>query len=71
MRQEGLNFEISDLPLVEELSEQAASTISGGLYKKPLSQASMSGLASADGEPVTVYVDGVCVNSITTGFYPR
>lgn len=59
------------LPLVEELSDEAASIISGGRFKKPLSQNTRPGLMSADGEPVSVYVDGVLVNSVTTGYYPR
>lgn len=70
MKKELTSINISDLPLVEDISDEAASAISGGLYKRPFSRPSTERLSSPDGEPVAVYVDGVLVNSVTTGYYP-
>jgi bacteriocin-like protein len=70
--EEHLNkIDISDLTPLEELSDEALSTISGGRYKKPLSEHGTVGLSTPDGDPIDVYVDGVRVNSVTTGYYPR
>ncbi len=71
MKKELINAEISNLPPVEELSDEALSAIAGGRYKKLLSETSTVGLSSPDGDPIDVYVDGVRVNSVATGYYPR
>ncbi|OUL32691.1 hypothetical protein BV372_18635 [Nostoc sp. T09] len=71
MKKELNSTDISNLPPVEELSDAALSNISGGRYKKPLSQTSTVGLSTPDGDPVDVYVDGVRVNSVETGYYPK
>jgi hypothetical protein len=56
----------SENSLIEELSDESASAISGGRIK--LQTVSNPGLSTPDGEPVTVYIDGVRVNSVSTGY---
>lgn len=63
---------IKDLPEIMELDRKSMSNVHGGRMKLPFQRASVDSLlTSADGEPVSVYVDGVLVNSVTTGFAPR
>lgn len=60
---------IKDLPSSEELDRDAMLSKQGGMRKLPLQHTSTSGLlTSPDGEPVSVYVDGVLVNSVTDGY---
>ncbi|OUL20703.1 hypothetical protein [Nostoc sp. 106C] len=64
MKEELANIAISDLPLqLEELSDEAASVISGGMMKSPL-QKNKSILLTPDGEAVTVNVNGSPVTSV-------
>jgi hypothetical protein len=60
---------INDLEHTEELDHEAMAGTQGGMRKLPFQSASTSGLlTSPDGEPVSVYVDGVLVNSVTDGY---
>ncbi|WP_136419225.1 MULTISPECIES: hypothetical protein [Oxalobacteraceae] len=60
---------IKDLSKTEELDREAMADVHGGRMKLPLQHASTGGLlTSPDGEPVSVYVDGVLVNSVTDGY---
>jgi hypothetical protein len=60
---------INDLALNEKLDRTAMAAVHGGMMKLPFQRASTSGLlTSPDGEPVSVYVDGVLVNSVTDGY---
>lgn len=64
MKKELASIPISDLPLqLEELSDEAASTISGGMMKSPL-QMDKTILLTPDGEAVTINVDGVSITSV-------
>ena len=63
------SLKISELSLREELSDEAATAISGGRFKKPWETVVNPGLSSVDGDPVQVYVDGIRVNSVSTGYY--
>lgn len=57
---------------LSELSSQECAVVAGGMMKLPFQRASASNLlTSPDGEPVSVYVDGVLTNSVSTGFAPR
>ena len=52
-----------------ELSAQEWAAVAGGRYKLPFQHASTGNLLmSPDGEPVSVYVDGVLINSVADGF---
>lgn len=63
---------IKDLPVAEDLDRTALAAVRGGMMKLPFQRESVSNLlTSADGEPVSVYVDGLLVNSVTTGYAPR
>ncbi|HJV73551.1 MAG TPA: hypothetical protein VJ654_04970 [Noviherbaspirillum sp.] len=63
---------ITDLPVTEELNNDAMAAVQGGMMKLPFQRASTGDLlTSPDGEPVSVYVDGLLVNSVTTGYAPR
>ena len=63
---------IKDLPHSEELDEKALRAIHGGRMKLPFQRYSTEDLlTNATGDPVTVIVDGVVVNSVTTGYAPR
>jgi hypothetical protein len=60
---------IKDIERNEELSHEAMAYKHGGMRKLPFQHISTSGLlTSPDGEPVSVYVDGVLVNSVTDGY---
>ncbi|HJV71473.1 hypothetical protein [Ideonella sp.] len=60
---------IKDLPETRQLSHDAMSNVHGGRMKLPFQRTSTNGLlTSPDGEPVSVYVDGVLVNSVTDGY---
>jgi hypothetical protein len=64
------SLKINNISLIEELSDEAATAISGGRAKLPWETYDKApGLTSADGEPVQVYVDGVHVNSVSTGYF--
>jgi hypothetical protein len=66
------NLTIKDLSKTEELDHEAMAAVHGGRMKLPFQKASIGGLLmTPDGEPVTVIVDGVVVNSVTTGFAPK
>lgn len=62
-------LKINSIPLIEELSNDAATAILGGRFKKPFETVVNPGLSSVDGDPVQVYVDGILVNSVTTGYF--
>ncbi|GAB3541662.1 hypothetical protein GCM10027343_12470 [Noviherbaspirillum agri] len=63
---------IKDLPRNEELDRAARKAIRGGMMKLPFQRYSADSLLTTpDGDPVSVYVDGVLVNSVTTGYAPR
>lgn len=63
---------IKDLPHNEELDRAARKAIRGGMMKLPFQRYSVDSLLTTpDGDPVSVYVDGVLVNSVTTGYAPR
>ncbi|MBE9168612.1 hypothetical protein IQ238_14210 [Pleurocapsales cyanobacterium LEGE 06147] len=65
------SLKISELSLIEELSDESAAAISGGrinlnqfqTFSEPLPK-----LITSDGDPIDVYIDGVRVNSVDTGF---
>ena len=60
---------IKDLPVTEQLDRKAMAAVQGGMRKLPFQRASTNDLlTSPDGEPVSVYVDGVLVNSVTDGY---
>ncbi len=60
---------IKDLPRSDELDRKAMKAVRGGMMKLPFQRASTSGLLTTpDGDPVSVYVDGVLVNSVTDGY---
>ncbi|MGZ3237348.1 MAG: hypothetical protein ACXU8A_08225 [Burkholderiaceae bacterium] len=60
---------IKDLELIEELDRKAMAAMHGGMRKLPFQRVSSSDLlTSPDGEPVSVYVDGVLTNSVTDGY---
>jgi hypothetical protein len=66
------NIVIHDLDESKELDAKAMSKISGGRMKLPGRQVATGNfLATPDGEPIDVYVDGVLTNSVTTGYAPR
>jgi hypothetical protein len=63
---------IKDLPAAEELDCKALAAVRGGMMKRPFQRVSIGDLLTTpDGDPVSVYVDGVLVNSVTTGYAPR
>ena len=52
-----------------DLSTEQCAAVAGGRMKLPFQNVSPSQLlTSADGEPVSVYVDGVLVNSVVPAF---
>lgn len=60
---------IKDLPDAKELDRDAMRVVHGGMRKLPFQRASVGNLlTSPDGEPVSVYVDGVLINSVTDGY---
>lgn len=63
---------VKDLPRNDELDRAARKAICGGMMKLPFQRVSVDSLLTTpDGDPVSVYVDGVLVNSVTTGYAPR
>lgn len=63
---------IKDLAITEELDRDAMTIIHGGRMKLPFQRHSPQDLLTTpDGNPVSVYVDGVLINSVTTGYAPR
>jgi hypothetical protein len=59
----------SGVPAQVELSAQDCTAVSGGMMKLPGQTVSPGSLlTSPDGEPVSVYVDGVLINSVRDGF---
>ena len=63
---------IKDLTKTEELDHEAMSAVHGGMMKLPFQRVSPGQLLTdASGDPVSVYVDGVLVNSVTTGYAPK
>lgn len=56
----------------KELEQEAMAAVHGGRMKLPFQRASADSLlTSPQGDPVAVYVDGVLVNSVSTGYAPR
>ncbi|QAU34953.1 hypothetical protein [Janthinobacterium sp. 17J80-10] len=56
----------------QELEQEAMAAVHGGRMKLPFQRASVDNLlTSPQGDPVAVYVDGVLVNSVSTGYAPR
>lgn len=56
----------------QDLEREAMAAIQGGRMKLPFQRASVGDLLTdASGDPVAVYVDGVLVNSVSTGYAPR
>lgn len=56
----------------KELEKEAMAAVHGGRMKLPFQRASADNLLTTpDGDPVSVYVDGVLVNSVSTGYAPR
>jgi hypothetical protein len=63
---------ITDLSKTEELDRKAMTAVQGGRQKLPFQRVSPDQLLTKpDGDPVLVYVDGVLVNSVTTGYAPK
>jgi hypothetical protein len=61
-----------DLPKVEELDDEAMNAINGGMMKLPFQRHSIGDLlTNGQGDPVTVIVDGLVVNSVSTGYAPK
>ena len=62
----GLSLESKAL---SALSAAECATVAGGMKKLPFQRVSPGNLLTTpDGEPVSVYVDGLLVNSVTDGF---
>ncbi len=60
---------INDLPQHRDMDHDAMAAVHGGRMKLPFQHVSTGGLlTSPDGEPVSVYVDGVLVNSVSDGY---
>ncbi|HEY0845965.1 MAG TPA: hypothetical protein VGE12_11405 [Noviherbaspirillum sp.] len=60
---------IKDLPAAEQIDTEAMAKIHGGMIKLPFQRVSADQLlTSPDGDPVSVYVDGVLVNSVSDGY---
>ena len=60
---------ITDLAKSIDLDRESMTQIHGGRMKLIGQHANGAILTSADGEPVSVYVDGVLQNSVGDGFY--
>lgn len=58
---------IKDIPMIEELDQKATAAVHGGRMKLG-SQHTGGLLTSPDGDPVSVYVDGVLINSVSDGY---
>jgi hypothetical protein len=65
------SLKIDELSSIEELSDESATAISGGRINlnqfKTISEP-LPKLITPDGDPIDVYIDGVRVNSVSTGF---
>ena len=67
-----MTMTIKDLSKNEELDREAMAAAQGGMRKLPFQRVSPGDLLTTpDGDPVQVYVDGVLVNSVTTGYAPK
>jgi hypothetical protein len=64
-----VSLKINNISLIEELSDEAATAISGGRAKIIGKNYKLPTLTTPDGDPIDVYVDGVLVNSVTTGYF--
>lgn len=62
------NLSMKDLPAESSLDDAQMRDVKGGRMKLPGQRPIGNLLMSPDGEPVSVYVDGVLVNSVTDGF---
>ena len=63
---------IKDLSKNEELDREAMAVVQGGMRKLPVRRADPNQLlTTAGGEPVQVYVNGVLINSVSTGYVPK
>lgn len=63
---------IKDLHRTEDLDREALARVRGGMMKLPFQRVSADSLLTTpDGDPVSVYVDGVLINSVSTGYAPR
>lgn len=55
-----------------DLSVREYAAVTGGRQKLPFQHTNIGDLLTTpDGEPVQVYVDGVLINSVTTGYAPK
>ncbi|PLQ00094.1 hypothetical protein [Cupriavidus pauculus] len=59
---------LKDLSAEQALDDKQMRDVQGGRMKLPGQRPPGNLLMSPDGEPVSVYVDGVLVNSVTDGF---
>lgn len=60
---------IKDLSHADELDAKTMSDVHGGMIKLPFQRVSADRLLTTpDGDPVSVYVDGVLVNSVSDGY---
>lgn len=60
---------IKDLPQEEKLDAKAMSAVTGGMMKLPFQRVSTNQLLTTpDGDPISVYVDGVLINSASDGY---
>lgn len=67
-----MTLTIKDLSRNEELDREAMAAAHGGMRKLPFQRTDLNQLlTTADGDPVQVYVDGVLINSVTTGYAPK
>jgi len=63
---------IADLLRNERLGRNAMSNTRGGMMKRPFQTVSIGNLLTDQlGDPVAVYVDGLLINSPTTGYAPK
>jgi len=63
---------ITDLLRNERLDRNAMATTCGGMMKRPFQNVSIGSLLTNQlGDPVAVYVDGLLINSPTTGYAPK
>ena len=54
---------------LRKLSKDECAAVVGGRMKLPFQHIAIGNLLTTpDGDPITVYVDGVRINSVTTGF---
>jgi hypothetical protein len=65
-------LKIDDLPQAAALDRAAMAAVGGGMMKRPFQRESIHDLLmTPDGDPVDVYVDGVRINSVSTGYAPK